>query len=63
MKPIYNLEQLKELLSTLPIGVEAVDAINEFAQLQQNRLEFQTNRCNTAAQLLGHDLINECLED
>ena len=63
MKPIYNLEQLKELLSTLPIGVEAVDAITEFAQLQHNRLEFQQKRVNTAAQLLGHDLINECVED
>lgn len=63
MKPIYTIEQLKEFLSTQPIGVEAVDAITEFAQLQQNRLDFQQKRVNTAAQLLGHDLINECLHD
>ena len=63
MKPIYTIEQLKEFLSTQPIGVEAVDAITEFAQLQQNRLDFQQKRVNTAAQLLGHDLINECLDD
>lgn len=63
MKRIYNLEQLKKLLSTLPIGVEAVDAITEFAQLLQNRLDHQTNRCNTAAQLLGHDIIDEYMDD
>ena len=63
MKPIYTIEQLKEFLSTQPIGVEAVDAITEFAQLQQNRLDFQQKRVNTAAQLLGHDLINECMDD
>lgn len=60
---IYTMEKFEEFLSKQPIGVEAVEAIKEFAQLLQNRCDFQTRRCNTAAQLLGHDLINECMED
>lgn len=62
MKPIYNLEQLKEFLSTQPIGVEAVDAIIEFAQLQDNQLAWSRKRCDVAASMLGHDLINENLD-
>lgn len=62
MNPIYNLEQLKEFLSTQPIGVEAVDAIIEFAQLQANQLAWSRNRCDAAANMLGHDLINENLD-
>jgi len=63
MNKIYSTEQLKEFLSTLAIGSEAAEKITEFAQLQQNRFDFQQKRVNTAAQLLGHDLINECLDD
>lgn len=62
MKPIYNLEQLKEFLSTQPIGVEDVDAIIEFAQLQQSQLNWSIKRCDVAANMLGHDLINENLD-
>lgn len=62
MKPIYTLEQLKEFLSTQPIGVEAVDAITEFAQLQANQLEWSRKRCDLAAKMLGHDQINEMLD-
>ena len=60
---IYNVEQLEEFLATLAIGTEAVETIVEFAELQQHRLDWQAKRVNTAAQMLGHDLINECLED
>ena len=63
MKPIYTVEQLKDFLSTQPIGVEAVDAITEFAQLQANQLAWSRKRCDVAARLLGHDMINESLDD
>lgn len=62
MTVIYNIEQLKEYLSTLPIGTEAVDKITEFAQLQQNQLDWSRKRCDVAANILGHDLINEMME-
>jgi len=62
MKPIYTVEQLKEFLSTQPIGVDAVDTITEFAQLMQNRLDWQSKRCDVAAKMLGHDQINEMLD-
>lgn len=62
MNQIYNLEQLKKYLATLPIGVEAVDAIIEFAQLQQSQLAWSRKRCDVAANMLGHDLINENLD-
>lgn len=63
MNPIYNLEQLKEFLSTQPIGVEAVDKITEFAQFQANQLAWSRKRCDVAAKMLGHDQINEMMDD
>lgn len=62
MNTIYNIEQLKQYLSTLPIGTEAVEKITEFAQLQNNQLEWSRQRCDVAASMLGHDLINEMME-
>ena len=63
MENIYNIEQLEEYLSKLTIGTESVQKISEFCRLQENRLSFVRKRVDTAAQLLGHDLINECMED
>ncbi|MEK9694444.1 MAG: hypothetical protein VW270_01690 [Candidatus Poseidoniales archaeon] len=62
MNTIYNMEQLKKYLSTLPLGTEAVEKITEFAQLQNNQLEWSRQRCDIAAKMLGHDLINEMME-
>lgn len=62
MNTIYNMEQLKQYLATLPIGTDAVDKITEFAQLQNNQLEWSRQRCDIAAKMLGHDLINEMME-
>ena len=63
MENIYNIEQLEEYLSKLTIGTESVQKISEFCRLQENRMYFLLKRVNTAAQLLGHDLINECIND
>ena len=63
MKPIYSIEQLKEFLSTLAIGSEATDAIVAFAEIQDGRIDWQSRRVNVAANMLGHDLINEMMED
>ena len=63
MKPIYSTAQLKEFLSTQPIGQEVVDAIVAFAGIQDARIDWQGKRVNVAANMLGHDLINEMMED
>jgi len=63
MKPIYSTEQLKEFLSTLAIGSEATDAIVAFAEIQDSRIDWLGKRVNVAANLLGHDMINEMMED
>lgn len=63
MKPIYNLEQLKEFLSTQPIGAEAVENIVNFAEMQQSQLQYSRRRCDIAANQLGHDLINEMMDN
>lgn len=63
MEHIYNIDQLEEYLSTLAIGTESVQKISEFCRLQENRMDFLRKRVNTAAQLLGNDLITECMED
>lgn len=63
MKPIYSTAQLKEFLSTQPIGQEVVDAIVAFAEIQDARIDWQGKRVNVAANMLGHDLINEMMED
>ena len=60
---IFSVEQLDNFLATQPIGTEAVQLISEYAHRMEYRLEESRRRCNTAAQLLGHDLINEYLED
>jgi hypothetical protein len=63
MENIYSIDQLEQYLSTLAIGTESVQKISEFCRLQENRMDFLRKRANTAAQLLGNDLITECMED
>jgi len=63
MEHIYNIEQLEEYLSKLTIGTESVQKISEFCRLQENRMDYLRKRVNTAAQLLGNDLITECMDE
>lgn len=62
MNTIYNIEQLKKYLSTLPLGTEAVEKITEFAELQDSQLNRSRQRCDVAANMLGHDMITEMME-
>ena len=63
MNHIFSVEQLDAFLATQPIGTEAVQLISEYARRQEYRLEESRRRCNKAAELLGHDVINECMDD
>lgn len=59
MKDMYTIEQLDSYLATLPLGTEEVQNISEFCKRQEERLEWCRNKINTAAQIIGHDVINE----
>ena len=62
MKPIiYTVEDFEERLSELTIGTEDVQQLMDFVRALDKRYEWQSKRCNVAANLLGHDLINECM--
>lgn len=63
MKNIYHIDQLEEYLSTLAIGTESVQKISEFCRLQENRMSYLRQRVDTAAKLLGNDLITECMNE
>jgi hypothetical protein len=58
---IYTVEDFEERLSELTIGTEDVQQLMDFVRMLDKRYEWQSKRCNVAANLLGHDLINECM--
>ena len=62
-KNIYTVEDFEERLSELTIGTENVQELMGFVRRLDDRYNWQSKRCNTAASLLGHNLINECMMD
>jgi len=58
---IYSVEDFEERLSELTIGTEDVQKLMDFVRLLEKRYEWQSKRCNVAANLLGHNVINECM--
>lgn len=60
---IYHIDQLEKYLSTLAIGTESVQKISEFCRLQENRMDYIRKRVDTAAKLLGQDLITESMDE
>ena len=60
-KNIFTIEDFEERLSELTIGTENVQEIMDFVRRLDDRYNWQSKRCNTAANLLGHNLINECM--
>lgn len=60
-QPIYNVEDFEERLSELTIGTEDVQKLMEFVRMQERRLQFQLKKIDIAANMLGHNLIDECL--
>jgi len=60
-KNIYTVEDFEERLSELTIGTESVQDIMEFVRSLEKRYQWQSKRCDVAANLLGHDMINECM--
>jgi hypothetical protein len=60
-KDIYTVEDFEERLSELTIGTDDVQQLMEFVRMLDKRYQLQSKRCNVAATLLGHDIINECM--
>jgi len=60
-RQIYTVEDFEERLSELTIGTESVQDIMEFVRRLDAQYNWQSQRCNVAANLLGHNVINECM--
>ena len=60
-KNIYSVEDFEERLSELTIGTEDVQKLMDFVHMQERRLKFQLKKMDIAANMLGHNLIDECL--
>lgn len=62
MKNVYNHEQFMDALRTISMDAETFETLEAYSEMLQNRVEFQQRRVNIAAEMLGHNLINESLE-
>jgi hypothetical protein len=62
-KPIYNVEDFEERLSELTIGTDDVQQLMDFVRLLEKRFQWQSRRCDVAANMLGHDMITEAMMD
>ena len=60
-QPIYNIDDFEEILSGLTIGTENVQKLMEFVRMQERCLQLQLKKIDIAANMLGHNLIDECL--
>ena len=58
---IYNIEDLEERLSELTIGTEDVQNLLEFVRMLDRKLKFQQQKVDIAVNMIGHNIINECL--
>lgn len=58
---IYTVEDFEERLSELTIGTDDVQQLMDFVRLQEKRYVWHSKRCNVAAKLVGHNVINECM--
>ena len=60
-KTISTVEDFEERLSELTIGTDNVQQLMDFVRLLEKRYVWQSQRCNVAANLLGHNMIDESL--
>lgn len=60
---IYTVEDFEERLSELSIGTDDVKQLMDFVHRQEQRNRWQSKRLETAASLIGHHTITECMMD
>lgn len=62
MRPlIYNIEDFEERLSELTIGTEDVQQLMDFVRRLEQSNRLQSRRLDTAANLIGHQMITDCM--
>jgi len=61
MANIYTVEDFEERLSELTIGTDDVQQLMEFVRMLDKRYQWQSQRCDVAANMLGHQMITEAL--
>ena len=62
-KNIYTVEDFEERLSELTIGTEDVQELMLFVRRLEANMKCQGKRLETAANMLGHYVINDTLMD
>lgn len=60
---IYNIEDFEEFLSECAIGTEKVQHLTDYVRRLEQRNRYQSKRLDTAANLIGHQTITECMMD
>lgn len=58
---IYTVEDFEERLSELTIGTENVQQLMEFVRRREKQIKWMSRRLDTAANLIGHQTITECM--
>jgi len=61
MTQIYTLDDFEERLSELAIGTEDAQKLMDFVSRLDARYRWQLRRIDTAAVMLGHNMIDEAL--
>lgn len=60
---IYNVTDFEEFLSELAIGTAEVKHLTDYVRRLEQRNRYQSRRLETAANLIGHQTITECMMD
>ena len=60
---IYTVEDFEEFLSEQAIGTDAVKHLMDYVHRLEQRNRWQSKRLETAANLIGHQTITECMMD
>lgn len=60
---IYTIEDFEEFLSEQAIGTDAVKQLTDYVHRLEQRNRWQSKRLETAASLIGHQTITECMMD
>ena len=58
-KPVYDFDDLLELLAEHAIGTETMKEIEEFCSRRKNHIGYLRNRLQKAEELLGSNLLDE----
>lgn len=60
---IYTIEDFEEFLSECAIGTDEAKHLTEYVRRLEQRNRYQSRRLDTAANLIGHQTITECMMD